>query len=176
MIGDIVIDKDGILAGAVFTEMAIYLKSNNMTCVQKYSELQQRYGYFVTNNKYLFCYDPTKLEKIFNDLRNKGKYIERCGRFDIVGVRDLTTGYDSTRADKKAILPISASTYMITFYFKNEAVATIRGSGTEPKLKYYVELRGKEYNSTKKELDELVASLIEECLKPSYYGLELPKD
>jgi len=39
-------------------------------------------------------------------------------------------GYDSSRPDKKAILPTSSSTHMITFLFENGCVATLRGSGT----------------------------------------------
>ena len=31
----------------------------------------------------------------------------------VTGVRDLTTGYDSTQPDKKAILPVSASSQMV---------------------------------------------------------------
>lgn len=38
------------------------------------------------------------------------------------------------------ILPVSKSSQMITFYFENGCVATLRTSGTEPKIKYYTEL------------------------------------
>lgn len=55
-------------------------------------------------------------------------------------VRDLILGYDSTVSDKKPKLPVSPSNPMITFTFTNGLVATIRASGTEPKLKYYTEL------------------------------------
>ena len=54
-------------------------------------------------------------------------------------MRDLTTGYDSSRSDKKAILPTDPTTQMITFKFSNGIVATLRTSGTEPKIKYYFE-------------------------------------
>ena len=39
-------------------------------------------------------------------------------------------------------LPSSASSQMITFYFENGAVLTMRTSGTEPKIKYYSEMIG----------------------------------
>ena len=60
-------------------------------------------------------------------------------KYSITNVRDLTTGFDSSRADKKAILPVDPKTQMITFQFSNGIVATLRSSGTEPKIKYYVE-------------------------------------
>lgn len=62
------------------------------------------------------------------------------GKYSIVGVRDLTTGYDNTKPENKAVLPVSKSSQMITFTFKNGLVVTLRTSGTEPKIKYYSEL------------------------------------
>ena len=39
------------------------------------------------------------------------------------------------------LLPVSKSSQMITFTFENGCVATLRTSGTEPKIKYYTEHR-----------------------------------
>lgn len=61
-------------------------------------------------------------------------------KYKIKSVRDLTTGYDDSQPDKKAILPVSCSSQMITFEFENGLVCTLRTSGTEPKVKYYTEL------------------------------------
>lgn len=63
------------------------------------------------------------------------------GRFPVVGVRDLTTGHDSAQPDGRAVLPVSASSQMVTFTFSTPpAVLTLRTSGTEPKIKWYSEL------------------------------------
>lgn len=62
------------------------------------------------------------------------------GKYRVTSVRDLTTGFDSSQTDKKALLPASKSTQMITFSYKNGAVITLRTSGTEPKIKYYAEM------------------------------------
>ena len=92
-----------------------------------------RYGYYATKNKYFFCYDPNTLYRIFNRMRSTGpevngtKYPNSIGGFEIERIRDLTVGYDSSTPNFKPVLPISASTQMITFYFKNGAVFTIRG-------------------------------------------------
>eukprot|EP01121_Diplochlamys_sp_Union-15-3_P000581 TRINITY_DN10505_c0_g1_i2.p1 TRINITY_DN10505_c0_g1~~TRINITY_DN10505_c0_g1_i2.p1 ORF type:complete len:589 (-),score=89.15 TRINITY_DN10505_c0_g1_i2:11-1777(-) len=170
MIGDMVSDKDGVLAAAVFLEMATHLYANNLTCFKQLDELHKLYGYFLSNNHYFFCHDPAVMATIFSDIRNGGKYHEKCGRFVIQNVRDLTTGYDSTQPDKKAVLPISG-VHMITFYFDNGAVATLRGSGTEPKLKYYIELGGEDRKATEAELTELVKEVIDNFLQPTKYGL-----
>jgi len=54
----------------------------------------------------------------------------------VVAVRDLTTGYDSGNPPSmRATLPLSRESQMITFTLANGAVASVRTSGTEPKLK-----------------------------------------
>jgi phosphoglucomutase/phosphopentomutase len=61
-----------------------------------------------------------------NGFRNGGKYCEAVGKYKVKGIRDLTTGYDNTQPNNKAILPVSSSTHMITFFFENGCVATLR--------------------------------------------------
>lgn len=41
---------------------------------------------------------------------------------------------------KNSNLPISATSPMITYTLETGSIITLRASGTEPKLKYYIEL------------------------------------
>jgi len=180
MIGDVSWDKDGVRAAAVFAEMASALYERGSTVSAELKRLQAELGYYPTNNRYFFCYEPEKLPIIFGEIRNGGKYAEKCGRFAISSIRDLTSpGYDSSTSDKKPLLPVSSGTQMITFTFENGAVATLRGSGTEPKLKYYVELPGKpgvDNAVVEAELTELTQAIIDQFLQPTKFGLIPPKD
>ncbi|ETM51443.1 hypothetical protein L914_04716 [Phytophthora nicotianae] len=177
-VGDLVKDKDGVVAAAVFAEMAVQLEATKkMTVGQHLNALYERYGHFVTQNHYVKCYDPVKIRAIFERLRNNGKYWESCGDFAITHVRDLTTGFDSSQTDKRAVLPVSSSTEMITYTFANGCVATLRTSGTEPKLKYYVELAGRVGQTREEvtlELRKQVEQIVELMLQPKDNGLELP--
>ncbi|CAH0514158.1 unnamed protein product [Peronospora belbahrii] len=123
-----------------FEEAIGFLEATKNTTVGEHLDaLYERYGYFLTQNHYVKCNGPVTIRAIFECLRNGGRYWESCG-FAITHVRDLTTGYDSSQPDKRAVFPVSSSTVMITYPFANGCVATLRTSGTEPKLKYYVEL------------------------------------
>jgi len=176
MIGDICLDKDGIRAAACFGEMAVHHHNHGKTALQRLGELQQKYGYFATNNRYYFCYDPKLLDKIFTKMRNGGQYCTSVGEYKVKNIRDLTTGYDNSQPNQKAILPTSSSTQMITYFFENGCVATLRGSGTEPKLKYYVELSGTDKTKTIQILDDIVHKMVQQFLEPEKNGLEKPKD
>lgn len=90
-------------------------------------------------------------------------------------MRDLTTGYDSSTEDKKATFPTDPSSQMITFTFDNGVIATLRTSGTEPKLKYYAEYCGrpeqKDWGKIEQELDSLVQDIANEFVEADKNGL-----
>uniref|UniRef100_A0AAQ5Z2W3 Phosphoglucomutase 2 n=1 Tax=Amphiprion ocellaris TaxID=80972 RepID=A0AAQ5Z2W3_AMPOC len=169
-----VLDKDGVSAAAIAGEMVSYLATKNISLSQQLTTIYEEYGYHISKNSYFICHDQDVIRSLFDRLRNYGgqkdSYPTECGRFSISAVRDLTTGYDSNQTDKKAVLPTSRSSQMITFTFSNGGVATMRTSGTEPKIKYYTELCAAPGNSDvthlKKELDDLVDAIVENFFEP----------
>ncbi|KAF0312671.1 Phosphoglucomutase-2 [Amphibalanus amphitrite] len=103
------------------------------------------------------------------------------GQYRIGAVRDLTTGHDSGQPDGRAILPVSSSSQMITFTFSEpEAVLTLRTSGTEPKIKWYSEIRAQpgqtDRDAVKRQLDALVAAMVDELMQPEQNGLIARKE
>jgi phosphomannomutase len=174
-IGDIVRDKDGITGAACLAELYAQLCEKGMTFADYMEEIYKTYGYYLTKNHYFLCYDPEKMKKIFDAIRNNGNYPARCGDFAIKNIRDLTTGYDTNQSNHKAILPTSSSTQMITFGFENGANCTLRGSGTEPKLKFYIECHDANKEKAQEILKNLHAAIVENFLKPTFYGLDFPK-
>lgn len=65
-----------------------------------------RYGFHITKASYFICHDPKVIQQLFDNLRNfdgKNTYPKSCGRFKVSGIRDLTTGYDSSQPDQKAV-------------------------------------------------------------------------
>ena len=59
---------------------------------------------------------------------------------EITGVRDLDNGMDTTQAEGRSRLPWQMGDLMLTFTLDNVHTLTLRASGTEPKLKYYLEV------------------------------------
>eukprot|EP00854_Cymbomonas_tetramitiformis_P022973 gene22973-27788_t len=55
---------------------------------------------------------------------------------------DLGTGVDTGHPSGQAQLPWDSSALHITFSLEGGATLTLRASGTEPKLKYYLEVVG----------------------------------
>ncbi|XP_067845051.1 phosphoglucomutase-2 isoform X2 [Heptranchias perlo] len=175
---EFVLDKDGVSAAAIVAESASYLATKNTTLSQQLRAIYEEYGYHLSKASYFICHDPGTIDRLFQNLRNyngKSEYPKTCGKFEISDIRDLTTGYDSSQPDKKAVLPTSKNSHMITFTFKNGCVATMRTSGTEPKIKYYAEFCAPPGNSDpeklKEELNDLVNALVEHFFQPDKNGL-----
>ncbi|XP_053475605.1 phosphoglucomutase-2 [Ictalurus furcatus] len=173
MCGPTVLDKDGVSAAAIAGEMISYLTSKNTSISQQLTAIYHKYGYHLTKNSYFICHNQDTIRQLFERLRNydgENTYPKECQGFAVTAVRDLTTGYDSNQPDLKAILPTSKSSQMITFSFANGGVATMRTSGTEPKIKYYTELCAAPGNSDvtqlKGELNNLVDAIVENFFQP----------
>lgn len=145
MVSPKVLDKDGVSAAAHLATMASYIAvKENATLGQKLDELYNTYGYHYSIASYFLCYDPKKIVKIFERIRNwegDATYPPFIldGKYKIKFVRDLTTGVDTSEPNGLSKLPSSKSSQMITFTLENGSVVTLRTSGTEPKIKYYAE-------------------------------------
>jgi len=183
MCGTEVLDKDGVSAVAVIGELIAYLETKEMDLTDQLEEIYKTYGYHFTLNSYYLCYDPAVTDKIFARIRDftpesgtASHPTTLCGgKYKVVGVRDLTTGYDDTKQDKKATLPVSKSSHMITFWLDNGVVITLRTSGTEPKIKYYTEFcappENDDWTAVEIELAEIVKQMVEEMFQPDLNNL-----
>ena len=162
-----VADKDGLSAGCVFVQMVLESKKGFLK--NRIDQIQaEEIGYFVTNNGYYLVDDPSVTCAIFAEFRNSG--MKTIGDFKIKSVRDVTRGTDNGGLSH---LPATPEAEMIQMIFENEAVVTIRASGTEPKVKYYTELASKiSALDAKTELDKVVAAIKKDFYQPHKYPMK----
>ncbi|KAF8136146.1 hypothetical protein EV363DRAFT_1542317, partial [Boletus edulis] len=187
MFGSEIRDKDGISATLMFAEMATELRSQGLTVQGYLKELYEKYGYFETRNSYFVCSDTVKIDKIFGGLRDFEKtlhpitkqYPHSIAQLTVFSVIDLTAGYgyDSTNPPTYAPrLPLSSG-HMIQFRAHSadvNIVLTIRTSGTEPKIKYYLEGCGNDPEQVSAILPRVVERLANEWMKASENDLSHP--
>ena len=175
MYGGIVYDKDGISAAVAIREMASWLYNKDCTLRDQLCDIYETYGYHLTVTSYYLCYSPDTVLSIFTTLRRDGLYPTSCGPYKVLNVRDVTVGFDSSRGDKKCILPLTPNSQMITFYLDNMCTVTLRTSGTEPKIKYYGEIIESPGVVSKEKLNEVllqtVSVLVDNFLQPKANGL-----
>lgn len=173
MYGDKVLDKDGVSAAGVFSEMANQLQMEGKTIQDQLNFIYQTYGYHVSNNSYFISHDKAKTNEMFSKIQ--ANYPEKLGEYEITGIRDLNKGYDNRNPDNKSILPTQSS-HMITFYFKNGATVTLRTSGTEPKIKYYMEMVAESRETVESDIKILRELLVKEWYQPEVHGFIARKE
>lgn len=135
-------------------------------------------SFFVSG--YFFISDPSVVDKIMNLMTCDGQFnLKSVGPYEVDSIRFLgEPGYDSSMPNKKPKLATSKSSPMMTITFKNGCTAQFRGSGTEPKFKYYIEMKGKPgvaRNFVEEELEKFSQIVIEKLVQPKKFGLEKGK-
>jgi len=175
MCGEFINDKDGISALSLVAELATQLAKKNMNILDYLNSLYNKYGYFMSNNYYFICHEQDVINAFFDNIRYgdekqpsddpsydyKLNYPKEIAGKKIINIRDLTVNYDSSTPDHKALLPSSKSSQMITFRLdSNDCAITLRTSGTEPKIKYYIELSGQDKEEAERELKNVFEGMI----------------
>lgn len=180
----IVADKDGLSAAAVFAEMAAHHYDSGTMLVERLRLLLVECGSHLSNNGYLkLSAKSPSVASIFDDARRRG-FPDSLGQATVAHVRDLTNGTDTAEADGIARLPSDKSSQFLSFTCRTPSsenendyplVIHLRGSGTEPKVKFYAELRcgsqAESDGSGRVLLDKAVDDVIEKVLQPSVHSL-----
>ncbi|KAF9977951.1 Phosphoglucomutase-3 [Actinomortierella ambigua] len=186
MLGDIVRDKDGVSALGYFAQLAARLYREGSTISDYLDSLYQKYGYFASANSYFICHEKETIDRIFAKMRfgaepeadpqgqfaHKLSYATHIGPHKVAHVRDLTVGYDSSKPDHRPVLPVSASAHMITYYLENGCVFTLRTSGTEPKIKWYLEVSASSQAEAEAQAKAIEAAMTEQLLEPEANKLQ----
>ena len=173
MIPSIVSDKDGISAAAQFLVAASHWAAKGDSPYTKLQKLYTKYGFFAEANTYLTC-PPQKIAAVFERIINLGsRYPLQLGEQKIKYWRDLTRGYDSATSDHVPLLPVSSSSQMLTAELENGVRLTVRGSGTEPKIKIYIEGRDESMAEAKAKADSTQRIVIKEWFPLEEFGLSM---
>lgn len=168
----VVQDKDGVCTFGVLAELAIRMYEQESRSVYAYMhDVMTKYGFYTWTNGSIAVQSLDDVAKLFSGLTGEagskfsdpatGKaYKAFFGRFQVQQVRDCQApGFDSRVEDHKPNLPV-ASTPMITFWCSDDVVCTMRPSGTEPKVKYYVEATADSFEASKAKGEEFLKELL----------------
>ncbi|KAF2876562.1 hypothetical protein BDV95DRAFT_561054 [Massariosphaeria phaeospora] len=174
MIPQTVHDKDSISAAAILLTAMSHWSTKNLTPFSKLQQLYQTLGYFGDANTYLTSPSPAITATVFTAIRGFGDpHPVQIGRRKITRWRDLTLGYDSKSKDHVPDLPVDKRSQMITCELEDGARFTVRGSGTEPKIKLYIECVSKSSELAKAGAEEILRDLLREWFKPEENGFLL---
>lgn len=125
-------DKDGISAAALFVEMAGVLKLQGKTVWDQLDDLYLKHGLFISDQVSVRVTDLEVVPKVMNGLRNSPP--TKFGELIVTDVLDLAKPESGLPPTDGVIFKLSGSGEI------SRGRVIVRPSGTEPKIKCYLEV------------------------------------
>ena len=136
-------DKDGCQAILMYCEMALYYFLKGMRLDEAWDDLSKRFGYhqdLTYSMEFFGSEGQAKMDNLMNTLHND-PFIEING-LKVVQVDDIEK---SVRLTKQSTSPINLpKSNVVKLYLEDGSIVTVRPSGTEPKVKFYIGTKLKE--------------------------------
>ena len=161
LIGDYARDKDGIAAVMALCEAACYYRANNETLWDQMNNIYKKYGFYKEDQVSIVLEGAEGAEKIkemMTEMRNKD--VENIGDYKVLTFKDVDNDYVKdmiTGAESKTGLPKSNVLY---YQLENNAWCCVRPSGTEPKIKLYFGVKGKDEEDATNSLENLKYAMV----------------
>ena len=161
-------DKDAVVASMTLCEAAAYYRTKNMTLWDAMLAMYEKYGYYkddVTSITLKGIEGLAKIQEIMNTLRDNAP--SEIGAYKVTAVRDYkkdTITDTATGTVKPTGLPSSNVLY---YEMTDGAWVCVRPSGTEPKVKFYLGVKGTsldDADAKSKALSESVLAMINKML------------
>lgn len=165
MIGDFVRDKDAVSATLLACEIAAWAKVNGSSLFQELLNVYKEFGFY--KERLISIVKKGKegaeaISQMMEDFRKNAP--ETIDHVKVAQVKDYRSGISKDRLtgeETKIDLP---SSNVIQMILEDGSVITARPSGTEPKIKFYISVKGvfENYTDSNKALENRIDNIINE--------------
>lgn len=167
LVGDLVRDKDAVVACAFIAEMTAYFKNGGKSLFETLQEIYEKYGYFKEKQVSLTKKGKSGADEIKVMMSNfRSNTPTTLGGIELMFVKDYKTSetVDLLSGKKEKIdLPKSD---VLQFITKEGDIVSIRPSGTEPKIKFYCNVKIEAVpNMEPGQMDRLLEDKVEKIMK-----------
>ncbi len=143
MPADFVRDKDSVSCCSLMSELAAWALDNGMSVYQFLLSLYQKYGFSLEKGISIVREGKSGAEQIVNMMKNyrsnppmslAGSKVMYIRDFQLLQELNVLTG-------AKFPIPFSTTSNVLQYITENGTKVSVRPSGTEPKIKFYVEVQ-----------------------------------
>lgn len=155
-------DKDAVVSSMLLCEMAAYYKTRGMSLYDGLMEIYEKYGFYKESTKSITLKGLEGLkdiQKIMDSLKAEapdnfaGLKVTKVRNYETSVIKEIETGNE-----EKIDLPKSNVIY---FELEDNTWICVRPSGTEPKIKFYIGVVGKDKTDAENKVDKLNDSVME---------------
>ncbi|MDK4688158.1 phospho-sugar mutase [Kingella negevensis] len=152
---DKVRDKDGISAAVVFLDLVRSLKAQGKTLLDHAKDFEKTFGAYVSSQISIRVSDLADIGKLMTALREN--------RPTQIGGHKVAQFIDHLQTDR--------NDNILVFYLTNGSRLIVRPSGTEPKVKFYLDSKGTDAADAQNVLASFEES-VRELLRQETYGAQ----
>lgn len=143
MPADFVRDKDAVSSCALMAEITAWAIDQGKTLYELLQDIYLEYGFSREKMKYVVRPGKTgaeEIQKLMEDFRNNpprtlgGSPLEWVKDYEVLEARNLLTG-ENVKIDQKT------TSNVLQFFTQDGTKISVRPSGTEPKIKFYFEVK-----------------------------------
>ena len=143
--GEFVRDKDAVIASMLIAEMTLFYKQQGKSLYDGLIDLYNKYGFFKEKTISITLKGIEGLAKIKDIISYfRENEVSSMGDFKVIDMKDYSKGVDGLpKAD------------VLKFFLEDGSWVAIRPSGTEPKLKFYIAVKGIDENEATNKLNNI---------------------
>ena len=141
---DFVRDKDSVSSISLMAEIAAWAKDKGMTMYQMLQDIYIKYGYSKEKGISVVRKGKSGAEEIVAMMKNfRENPMKELGGSPVILIKDYASleATDVVNGTKSKLdMPVTSN--VLQYFSADGSKVSIRPSGTEPKIKFYVEVRG----------------------------------
>jgi len=141
---DFVRDKDSVSSISLMAEIAAWAKDKGMTMYQMLQDIYIKYGYSKEKGISVVRKGKSGAEEIVTMMKNfRENPMKELGGSPVILIKDYASleATDVVNGTKSKLdMPVTSN--VLQYFSADGSKVSIRPSGTEPKIKFYIEVRG----------------------------------
>lgn len=157
-------DKDGVSAAAMCAEMTLYWASKGKSLLDRMNELYKMFGIYEEaqiNQYFPGISGPGIMKGIMSKLRTEG--LKTLGGKKVLKINDIqeSVSFDPYNPSQKTAINLPKSN-VLQFFLEGGTKVCARPSGTEPKIKFYINATvpaGDDFEKSKQEAKDFAEKI-----------------
>ncbi len=161
LIGDYARDKDGIGAVMALCEVACYYQAQNKTLWDAMIDIYEKYGYYKEEQVSIVgegVQGAQEIKDMMTKMRNTD--ITKIGDYSVITFKDVEKNIVKNMKTGEISQTGLPQSNVLYYELEDDAWCCIRPSGTEPKIKLYMGIKGASEEKANCQIEELKEAML----------------